>query len=97
MQYDFEWDPAKARTNRKKHAVSFEEAATVFLDPRMLTLYDGSHSRTEDRWITLGLSGAGRLLVVNHTFREGVSERVPVRIISTRKATARERRQYQGM
>lgn len=96
MRYDFEWDPPKARANRSKHRVSFEEGATVFQDPRMLTLYDGSHSRNEDRWITLGLSVMGRLLVVNHTFPETASDRVPVRIISTRRATAREKRQYEG-
>ncbi len=95
MQYDFEWDPQKAIANRRKHRISFEEAATVFQDPRMLTLYDRSHSRDEERWITLGLSATGRLLVVNHTFLETASDRVAVRIISIRKATTAERRQYQ--
>jgi uncharacterized DUF497 family protein len=95
MQYNFEWDLRKARLNRKKHGVSFEEGATVFQDPRMLTLYDGSHSKMEDRWITLGLSATGKLLVVNHTFREEYSEQISVRIISTRKATTREKREYQ--
>jgi len=61
----------------------------------MLTLYDSSHSSLEDRWVTLGMSVAGRLLIVNHTYPEKTSERVPVRIISSRKATTRERRQYQ--
>ena len=95
MQYDFEWDLRKARANRTRHRVSFEEATTVFSDPRMVTLYDGLHSTNEDRWITLGLSAAGRLLVVNHTFPQRVTDRVPVRIISSRKATTREKRQYQ--
>ncbi len=95
MQYDFEWDLRKARANRTRHGVTFEEAATVFQDSNMLTLFDTKHDNHEDRWITLGTSAAGRLLVVNHTFPERVSEQVPVRIISTRKATPRERRQYQ--
>jgi hypothetical protein len=95
VQYDFEWDLKKARANRTRHGVSFEEATTVFRDPRMVTLYDGLHSTYEDRWITLGLSAAGRLLVVNHTFPQRVTDRVPVRIISSRKATTHEKRQYQ--
>ena len=95
MQYDFEWDLHKARSNRNTHGVTFEEAATVFQDPQMLTLYDGKHSALEDRWISLGISAAGRLLVINHTFPTPVSEHVPVRIISSRKATRRERRQYE--
>ena len=95
MQYDFEWDLKKARSNRTRHGVSFEEAAAVFQDPRMLTLFDGTHSTHEDRWITLGLSAAGRLLIVNHTFPQKMTDHIPVRIISSRKATTRERRQYQ--
>jgi len=94
VQYDFEWDLKKARSNRKNHGVAFEESATVFQDPSMLTLYDGKHSSSEDRWITLGISAAGRVLVVNHTFPERVSDHIPVRIISSRKATSREQRQY---
>lgn len=94
IQYNFDWDPEKARANLRKHGVSFEEAATVFLDPRMLTIYDDEHSELEDRWITLGESVSGRLLVVCHTFRERSSESVALRIFSSRKATQRERRQY---
>jgi len=94
VQYDFEWDLKKARSNRNNHGVTFEEAATVFQDPDMLTLYDGTHSSNEDRWITLGISAAGRVLVVNHTFPERVSDHIPVRIISSRKAIGREQRQY---
>lgn len=58
--YDFQWDPEKANTNRRKHKVTFEEAARVFLDPNALSLYDDEHSGAEDRWITLGFSSAGR-------------------------------------
>ena len=94
MQYSFEWDPAKARANRDKHGVSFEESATVFRDPRMLTLYDGKHSSEEDRWITMGVSSTGRLLVVYHTFREETDDSAAIRIISSRKASRTERREY---
>jgi uncharacterized DUF497 family protein len=95
VQYDFEWDPKKAKANRKNHRVTFEEAATVFHDPQMLTLYDGKHSSNEDRWTTLGTSATGRVLVVNHTFPDRMSDRISVRIISSRMAASRERRQYQ--
>ena len=53
MQYNFEWDPEKAKTNRKKHKVRFEHAATIFKDPKAISIYDNEHSRNEDRWITL--------------------------------------------
>lgn len=94
MQYDFEWDPNKARKNRSKHRVSFEEAATVFRDPRALTLYDDEHSETEDRWITLGISVSGRLLVVCHTFREKDERSATIRIFSSRRGNRRETQQY---
>jgi len=55
LRYDFEWDPQKAKQNLRKHRVSFERAATIFLDPDALTLFDAEHSETEDRWITLGI------------------------------------------
>ena len=96
MQYDFEWDLKKAKFNRTNHRVTFEEAATVFRDSQMLTLYDGKHSSNEDRWTTLGISVAGRVLVVNHTFPDKITDHIAVRIISSRKATSRERRQYRG-
>ena len=94
MDYCFEWDPNKAATNQRKHGVSFQQAATVFLDPRALSLYDEEHSTEEDRWITLGISATTGLLVVHHTFEEGGPSAVRVRIISVRKATKRETRQY---
>ena len=53
MQYNFEWDPEKAKTNRKKHKVRYEHAATIFKDPKAISIYDNEHSRNEDRWITL--------------------------------------------
>lgn len=94
-QYDFEWDFEKARTNRQKHGISFEEAARIFLDRRAMSLFDEEHSAPEDRWITLGRPPSGPLLVVIHTFDEPGQNRYRVRMISARRATARERRQYE--
>jgi len=70
LRYNFEWDPKKAKTNRTKHKVSFELAATVFKDPRAISRYDDEHSGDEDRWITLGITSNGHLLVVNQTFEQ---------------------------
>jgi len=88
--YNFEWDPEKAQSNLKKHAVTFEESATVFKDPNALSLFDPDHSENEDRWVTLGLSEKTRLLVVIHTFLEKIDGTVMIRIISSRKATKQE-------
>lgn len=94
MEYRFEWDPNKARQNRKKHGASFEQAATVFADPRAVTLYDTEHSEDEERWITLGLSVHAGLLVVCHTFAWIDPTCARIRIISCRRATRQESRQY---
>jgi len=87
---NFEWDPAKARRNRRKHRVSFEEAATVFGDPLAITYPDPDHSTSEQRFITVGLSSAGRVLLVAHAERGD-----NIRIISARKTTQRERAHYE--
>jgi uncharacterized DUF497 family protein len=87
---EFEWDPNKAARNLQKHGVSFEEAATVFRDDLSITATDPDHSAEEERYITVGLSGHNRLLMVSHTER-GDS----VRIISARELTPRERKQYE--
>ncbi len=94
MQYNFEWDPAKARENLRKHRVSFERAAQVFLDPLMISIYDEEHSEEEERWVTLGMDRNHVLLVVVHTFEEIDSESAMVRLISARKATKYEENQY---
>lgn len=94
MRYNFEWDLEKNEQNQKKHRVTFEQAATVFRDPRMLSLYDDEHSEAEERWITLGLSAVSGLIVVHHTFEEIDAETVDIRIFSSRKATKHEIRQY---
>ena len=95
MQYGFEWNPAKAETNRRKHGVSFEDAAGLFLDPLAISEPDDEHSEAEERWVTIGRDGRGRVLVLVHTFRESSAKGRKIRIISVRKATKREVRQYE--
>lgn len=93
--YRFDWDPAKALANRGRHGVSFELAATVLRDPLAVSVYDVAHSETDERWITVGQAENGQLLVVVHTFDEIDAENAHVRLISARKATSHERRQYE--
>ena len=87
----FEWDHRKAAANEKKHGVSFEEARSVFSDERAKLIDDPDHSEEEDRFVLLGLSSLLRVLVVCHCYREGGNV---IRIISARKATARESKVY---
>ena len=87
----FEWDPAKAESNLKKHGVSFEEARTVFFDDYAVEFYDDEHSEWEDRFLLLGLSSRLRLLLICHCSRGTESV---IRIISARKATQHEARNY---
>lgn len=94
MEFNFQWDPKKAKSNKQKHRVSFEQAATVFRDPKAASIYDGGHSEPEDRWIMLGCSEGGGVLVVCHTFKQIDPTTAQIRIISSRKATRREIRQY---
>jgi len=94
MRYDFEWDRQKAATNIRKHGVSFDSAATVFLDPQILSIFDHENSDFEERWITVGIDSTGRLLTVCHTYRQELKVPVIIRIFSARKSTAREIEQY---
>lgn len=87
----FEWDRVKAQRNRRKHGVSFEEAVSVFHDPLSATFDDLDHSAGERRFITVGDSSRGRLLVVSHTERGGA-----LRIISARLATTHERKRHEA-
>ncbi|MGH7563042.1 MAG: BrnT family toxin [Gemmatimonadota bacterium] len=90
MSYEFEWDPAKADKNLRKHGVSFDEASTVFGDPLNLLMLDLDHSESEQRYLLLGMSTQRRLLVV------AFAERPPrTRLISARLATRRERKKYE--
>ena len=87
----FEWDDRKAAANEKKHGVKFEEAKSVFVDERAKLIDDPDHSETEGRFVLLGLSSAIRLLLVCHCYR---GEGNVIRIISARKATAKESINY---
>jgi uncharacterized protein len=87
----FEWDPAKAAGNLRKHGVSFEEAQTSSLDDHALVVDDPEHSADEARFILLGLSASLRMLVVVHVVR---TERGAIRLISARQATRSERTTY---
>jgi len=94
VEYNFEWSIEKARLNQGKHDVSFEEAATVFTDPMALTIFAPDHSDREDRWITMGISNTGRLLIVIHTFRRENERTSLIRIISSRRAGRQEQKEY---
>lgn len=89
----FEWDPEKNEINKRKHHISFEEALTVFYDDGAKVIDDPEHSAKEERFIILGLSKKANMLVVCHCYR--ASESV-IRLISARKATKTETRQYFG-
>ncbi len=95
MEYNFKWDPVKANQNRQKHNVSFKRAGTIFRDPQAISIFDAEHSQKEERWLTIGSDSSGILLVVSHTFNETKSSLYNIRIISARKATKREQKQYE--
>lgn len=90
---EFEWNPFKAISNIKKHNVSFEEAQSVFYDDFAVQFYDEENSKTEDRFLMLGLSNESKLLLVCHCEKE---EGNIIRIISARKATKNESKLYEG-
>ena len=90
MALRFEWDPEKAATNERKHGVTFLEASTAFSDPYSVSVADPDHSVAEARWLLLGLSNRGRILVVAHTERGDT-----VRLINARLATRHERKIYE--
>jgi len=87
----FNWDPEKARSNVRKHGITFEEATTVFHDDKAVEFYDDKHSYWEDRFLLLGISSKLRLLMICHCYRESDSI---IRIISARKATRNEANYY---
>ncbi len=97
VHYQFEWDPEKAKINKAKHKISFEIAATVFLDPNALTIFDKEHSNEEDRWVTMGINSSGILIVVCHTFVEEKKNYCLVRLFSARKATKNESNCFRGL
>jgi uncharacterized DUF497 family protein len=91
MDIQLTWDENKNKLNQKKHKVSFEEAKTVFIDDTAQMIYDPDHSQDEERFILLGISMNARILIVCHFYRknDGI-----IRIISARKATKKEEKQY---
>ncbi|WP_211232819.1 BrnT family toxin [Desulfatirhabdium butyrativorans] len=90
MPLKFDWNPKKAQKNIEKHGVSFDEAATVFSDPLSMTYDDPDHSYEENRYIIIGLSSRSELLFVSHSESEDT-----IRIISARRLTRKERKQYE--
>ena len=87
---NFEWDSPKALANVKKHGITFDEAATVFLDAMALSGPDPDHSLDESRYISFGMSSLGHLLAVSHTYRpDGIC------LISARRVTREERKLYE--
>ncbi|MCC8110265.1 MAG: BrnT family toxin [Ruminococcus sp.] len=92
MRYQFEWDENKNSINKKKHKVSFEEAKTAFYDDNAILFDDPEHSESKDRFLLIGISNKANLLIVCHCYRQ--SDEV-IRIISARKATKNEIKQYQ--
>ncbi len=91
MSLQFEWNDKKAQLNKRKHKLTFEEASTTFGDPLSITIPDAVHSIGEDRFITIGTSINNRLIVVVHIDYEDT-----IRIISARRATSNEKKQYEN-
>lgn len=87
---EFTWDWRKAEQNRRKHGVTFDEAVTIFFDSRELMVHDPDHSIGEERFVSIGISSAGQLLVVGHTERGST-----IRLIFARRATMPERMEYE--
>jgi uncharacterized DUF497 family protein len=90
MDFVFEWDEVKAQHNARRHRITFEEAVSIFSDPYLVTFSDEGHSDVEDRFISIGRSDRGRILLVVHTDRGDA-----IRLISCRKVTAAERTTYE--
>jgi len=89
----FDWNPRKAATNLQKHGVSFDEAKTVFFDENARVISDPDHSVDEERFVIIGISASTRLLVVYHCYKDDDNT---IRLISARKATRTETKQYRG-
>ena len=94
MKLVFDWDEDKARRNRSKHKITFDEARTVFGDPFLVTFPDDYHSQDEERFISLGTSSKNRVILVVHT-EEAEDDAVVIRFINARKATPAEREIYE--
>jgi uncharacterized DUF497 family protein len=93
--FQFEWDEVKADATARKHGVTFELASTVFYDPRLLTVADLEHSATEERWFSVGCASNGVVLSVVYLWSDADPAATSIRLISARKSTQAESRQYQ--
>ena len=93
--FQFEWDEAKAAANEHKHGVTFDLASSVFYDPRLLTVADPEHGETEERWFSIGIARSGALLLVVYLWSEADPAAIKTRLISARRATQAECRQYE--
>jgi uncharacterized DUF497 family protein len=93
--FQFEWDEAKAEANQRKHGITLKLAASVFYDPRLLSIADLEHSGTEERWFSIGIASNGVLLAVVYVWSEADPAAIKVRLISARRATQVEYRQYE--
>ena len=90
----FEWDALKAATNLFKHGVSFELAATIFHDPRLLTVADLEHGESEERWLSIGMASNGSILCIVYLWSESDVVTTKIRLISARNAALAEAKQY---
>lgn len=95
LKYNFEWDINKAKLNIKKHKISFERAVEIFLDPFSISIFDDEHGLQEERWITIGKNSDEGLLVLVHTFSQQENDQYNIRMISARRATKKEIKQYE--
>jgi uncharacterized DUF497 family protein len=91
LHYEFDWDEEKARANERKHGITFDEAKECFLDVYAFESFDVDHSFDEDRFVIIGVSKRGRILVVGFTLRDHIT----IRIISAREALRQERLEYE--
>ena len=91
----FEWDNKKNRVNTRRHGVTFEEASEIFNDPFHISVLDKRFDYLEERWITVGLTGKGRIIVAGHLYIFTEDGEEVIRIIAARKATKKERKQYE--
>jgi uncharacterized DUF497 family protein len=94
LNYNFEWDPSKAKSNLVKHKIAFDSAVSVFKDRDAISIFDDEHSANEDRWVTIGMDFETRTLVVVHTFIALDKNNCTIRVISARKATKNEQKIY---
>ena len=93
-QFQFEWDEGKAAANMRKHGIPFDFARTVFSDPKLLTVADLEHSDVEERWFSVGCASNGAILSLVYLWSDARAETTTVRLISARRATQNEIRQY---